>query len=256
MAEPMDHDELIEQLAVEFRDDTQDRLSVVYTAVRAMTEGRVPVLEGLRDIRREAHSLKGTGASFGYPIVTLIAQRLETYLHGLKDLDEKQSAAILVFADRIAEMTDRQVQPDLVETNQIIRALPVRYEFDVTDVEVHDVDIMLVTPNKIVAKRVGRELAACGFKVNVVADPIEAISIAVRMPPDMVIAAAVMDGLGGVDLIRGLKAISVTEGVPMALLTSLDVDTIKGMPPGTGVIRLGPAFQDDIAAAITRFDLG
>lgn len=256
MAELHDSDELMDQLRLEFRDDVQDRLAGVYRALEEVREGRRTAAETIRDIRRETHSLKGTGATFGFPIVTLIAQRMETYLSGLKDLDGKQIAHLHTFADRIAEMAERDLQPTLVETTQIIRALPVRYEFDITEVEVRDVDIMLVTPNKLVAKKVSQELAACGFKVNVVPDPIEAISIAVRMPPDMVIAAAVMEGLGGVDLIRGLKAISVTEKVPMALLTSLDASALKGMPDHTAVIRLGPAFQDDIAAAITRFDLG
>jgi len=256
MAEQIDLDELVEQLKVEFRDDTQDRLTLMYQALKGCAEGRVGSADAIRDLRRETHSLKGTGASFGFPIVSLIAQRMETYLLGLKDLDEKQIGHLLVFCDRMAEMTDRDIQPDLPETNGIIRALPVRYEFDVTDIDVHDVDIMLVTPNKLVARKVTAELAACGFKVNTVTDPIEAIGIAVRNPPDMVIAAAVMDGLGGIDLIRGLKAIGVTSDVPMALLTSLDPSTLRGVPPDTALIHLGPAFQDDIALAITRFNLG
>ncbi|MFM2044687.1 MAG: hypothetical protein RLY86_3263 [Pseudomonadota bacterium] len=256
MADHHDFDELMQQLRVEFRDDVQDRLQIIYGAVKGMKEGRVAIGDGIRDLRREANSLKGTGSSFGYPIVTLIAQRMETFLAGLKDLDEKQLSAMLVFADRIAEMADREVQPDLPETNQIIRALPVRYEFDITDVEVRDVDIMLVSPNKLVGKRVATELAACGFKVNSVVDPIEAISLAVRMPPDMLIASAVMDGLGGIDLIRGLKAMSMTAGMPAALLTSLDPKTLKDVPDQAAIIRLGPDFQDDVAAAITRFNLG
>ncbi|HYE51045.1 MAG TPA: hypothetical protein VEB20_15725, partial [Azospirillaceae bacterium] len=175
---------------------------------------------------------------------------------GLKDLSEAQIAHVHVFADRIAEMTDREAQPDLAETQQIIRALPSRYEFDITDVEVRDVDIMLVTPNKVVAKRVTTEMAACGFKVNTVSDPVEAIGIAVRNPPDMLIAAAVMDGLGGIDLIRGLRAISLTEHVPMALLTSQDAAALRGIPSGIALIRLNQSFGDDIAAAVTRFNVG
>ncbi|KJB89882.1 hypothetical protein N826_11840, partial [Skermanella aerolata KACC 11604] len=146
-------------------------------------------------------------------------------------------------------------RPNVGDTNRIIRALPVRYEFDITDIEVRDIEIMLVTPSKVVSRLVGTELAACGFRTVVVHDPIESIALAVRMPPDMIIASAVMDGLGGLDLLRGLKAMTPTQAVPMALLTSLDTAVGEG-PEGIALIRVGSRFGDDFAAAITRFNLG
>jgi len=255
MAE-VDMDELMAQLKSEFSDYMSDRLSAIYGTLDALKASKIAGPEALREIRREIHSMKGAGSTFGYPIVSLIAQRMETYCFDLKDLDEKQVADVQVFADRIAEMAELEEQPDIAATNQIIRRLPTRYEFDITDVDVRDVEIMLVTPNKLVARKAAAELAACGFRVNIIADPIEAISIAVRVPPDMVIASAVMDGLGGIDLIRGLQAMSVTAQVPAALMTSMGADQLKGMPDGVGVIRLGTTFGDDIAAAITRFNLG
>lgn len=255
MAE-IDMNELMEQLKSEFSDYMSDRLSSIYRSLDQAKTGAVKGVDALRELRREIHSLKGAGSTFGYPIVSLIAQRLETYCSDLKDLDEKQIADIQIFADRIAEMAELEEQPDIPATNQIIRRLPTRFEFDITDVEVRDVEIMLVTPNKLVARKAAAELAACGFRVNIVADPIEAISIAVRMPPDMVIASAVMDGLGGIDLIRGLRAMSVTSHVPAALMTSMGVEQLKGVPGDAGIIRLGTTFGDDIAAAITRFNLG
>ncbi len=144
----------------------------------------------------------------------------------------------MAFADRLSVAVDREERPDVATTNQIIRTLPVRYEFDITDIEVHDVEIMLVTPSKVVSKLVSTELGACGFRTVVVRDPIESIALAVRMPPDMIIASAVMDGLGGMDLLRGLKAMTPTHKVPMALLTSLD-SAVKDVPEGIMVIRVG-----------------
>lgn len=256
MVEQTDFDDLVEQLKVEFRDDVHDRLGALYETLKAVSLGRMSSTDGLLAIRRDSHSLRGAGSSFGFPLVSLIAQRLEAYLTNLKDLTESQIVDLHTFADRIAEAADRDDTPDLAATNSVIRALPSRYEFDIADVEIHDVDIMLVSPNKIVARRVAAELAACGFKVNTLVDPIEALSVAVRVPPDMIIASAVMDGLGGVDLIRALKAISLTETVPMALLTSLDATSLKGVPDDVAMVRLGPGFGDDIASAITRFNLG
>lgn len=255
MAE-QDFDDLVDRLRVEFRDDVQDRLGGVYETLKALALGRKTTTDALLEIRRDAHSLRGSGTSFGFPLVSLIAQRMEAYLADLRDLTELQISHLHIFADRIAEAADREEVPELSITNGILRSLPTRYEFDVADVDVQDVDIMLVSPNKLVSRRVAGELAACGFKVNILADPIEALALAVRVPPDMVIVSAVMDHLGGIDLLRALRAISLTEKVPAALLTSMDPASLKGVPDDTLFIRLGAQFGDDVAAAITHFDLG
>jgi len=258
MSRTLSDDDIEDRLRIEFTDDSRDRLQTMYRALdrvtkRVMTEG-----EAIASLRAEAHNLKGCGTAFGYPTVSLVAIRLEDYLAGLTTLSERQIVDLHVFLDRIAELVDRAEQPQLAETNRIIRALPVRYVFEVEDVEVHDVEIMLVTPSKLVAKMVATELAACGFRPVKVHDPIESIALAVRVPPDMVIASLVMDGLSGLDLIRGLMAMSNTRHIPMALLTSLDRDNpaLQEIPEGVAVIHTGNRFGEDFAAAITRFNLG
>lgn len=251
-------DELEERLRIEFVDDARDRLQSMYGTLDGVLKETVAPGSAIGLIRLEAHNLKGMGTSFGYPAVSLIAHRLEDYLSGVKALDQRLVADVHIFLDRIAEVVDRAEQPALAETNQIIRTLPVRYQFEVTDVEIRNVEVMLVTPSKVVAKKVGGELAACGFRTVMVADPIESISHAVRLPPDFLIASLVMDGLSGLDLIRGLRAMSVTRDVPMALLTSMGADNpaLKEIPDGVAVIRVGEFFSDDFAAAVARFNLG
>lgn len=256
MQKSPDLDELSARLRVEFRDDAQDRLNVIYDTVEAVKQGRVAEGDAIVILIREASKLRGIGTSFGVPMVTLIAHRFEAYVSGLKTLPERQRDDAVIFADRIAEWVDRDDTPDVTDTNQLIRALPVRYEFDITDVEVRNVEIMLVTPSKVVSKLLSAELAACGFRSIVVHDPIESIALAVRLPPDMIIASAVMDHLGGIDLLRGLAAMTPTRHVPMALLTSLDHIPPNELPSEIAVIRNGSHFSDDFAAAITRFNLG
>lgn len=251
-------DELEDRLRIEFVDDARDRLQVLYDSVEQLGKGTRTAQQVIGLLRLEAHNLKGMGTSFGFPAVSLIAHRLEDYLAGVTSLTERQVEDLQVFLDRIAEVVDRAEQPAIAETNQIIRALPVRYQFEVTDVEIRNVEVMLVTPSKVVAKKIGGEMAACGFRPVTVSDPIESISHAVRVPPDMLIASLVMDGLSGLDLIRGLRAMSVTRHVPMALLTSLQLDNpaLKEIPEGIAVIRVGEHFGDDFAGAVARFNLG
>lgn len=251
-------DDLEDRLRIEFVDDARDRLKVLEDALKQLGAGRRTAPQVIGVLRLEAHNLKGMGTSFGYPTVSLIAHRLEDYLTGVTSLTERQVDDVQVFLDRIAEVVDRAEQPAIAETNQIIRALPVRYQFEVTDVEIRNVEVMLVTPSKVVAKKIGAEMAACGFRPVTVTDPIESISHAVRVPPDLLIASLMMDGLSGLDLIRGLHAMSVTKHVHMALLTSLSLDNpaLKEIPDGVAVIRVGEHFGDDFAAAVAKFNLG
>ncbi|MEI8397145.1 MAG: Hpt domain-containing protein [Rhodospirillaceae bacterium] len=246
------------RLRVEFIDESRDRLQKMYEALGRVAKKQIRETEVIALLRSEAHNFKGVGTAFGYPAVSLVAHRMEDYMVGLTNLSERNISDAHIFLDRASQLIDRTEQPELAETNQILRALPTRYVFEVKDVEVRNVEIMVVTPAKVVAKKVGTELAACGFRPVTVHDPIESISLAVRVPPDMLIASMVMDGLSGLDLIRGLRAMSVTRKVKMALLTSLDLDSaaLKEIPEGVGVIRLGPKFSEDVAALITKFNLG
>lgn len=258
MASKLSEEDLEDRLRMEFVDDARDRLQRMYESVDRASAGKIVDTEVIAMMRMEVHSLKGSGTAFGFPAVSLVAHRMEDYIGGLTHLSRRQYEDLQTFLDRFSALVDRTEQPALAETNQILRALPTRYIFDIKDVEVRNVEIMVVTPSKVVAKKVGTELAACGFRPITVNDPIESISLAVRMPPDMLIAAMVMDGLSGLDLIRGLYAMSVTRKVKMALLTSLDLDDskLREIPEGVGLIRLGPKFSEDVASVITKFNLG
>ena len=258
MARAPSLEDLEDRLRIEFIDDAHDRLDKTYAALKAAMAGAKPDTEILALLRMEAHNMKGCGTSFGFPAVSLVAHRMEDYLTGVTKFDQRRLEDAHTFLDKIAELVDRREQPALAETNQIIRSLPTRYVFNVTDVEVRDCEIMLVTPSKVVARKVGTEMAACGYRPVTVQDPIEALGMAVRVPPDMLIASLVMDHLSGLDLIRGLRAMSATAKTPMALLTSVDLDNpaLKDVPKGVGVIRVGNHFGEDFAAQITRFNLG
>lgn len=257
MSRTLSADELEDRLRVEFVDDSHDRLAQMNDVIKRVLNGALAEADGIASLALGAHSFRGAGTSFGYPGVSLIAHRMEDYLTGLTHLKERELADLQTFVDRIASLVDRAEQPQLAETNQIIRALPVRYVFQVTDVEVRDVEIMLVTPGKVLAKKVGAELAACGYRLVTVHDPIESIGLAVRVPPDMLMASLVMEGLSGLDLIRGLRAMSVTHTVPMMLMTSMALDdpSLKEIPDGVAVVRTGTQFSDDFANAISKFNL-
>ncbi len=120
--------------------------------------------------------------------------------------------------------------------------------FSPGDVEIRNVEILLVTPARSIAKILTKQIMACGFRVNTVQDPVEGLTTAMRLKPDMVITSQEMKGLNGVDLIRALKAMEGTEKIPCAVLTSQELDSAAfgRLPAGGPVVRAGGHFADDL----------
>lgn len=252
-------DELTQKAELEFHDEATARLAEMNRllddiAAKGADDDNLPAL------LEHANNLRITGASFGLPAVTLIAQRLEGYLNDLADWSDKAQREVQEFCDALGEMLERKTQPDDDEIAQIVRALPshVSRTFSPGDVEIRNVEILLVTPARSVAKILSKQIMACGFRVNSVNDPIEGLTTALRLRPDMVITSQVMKGLTGVDLIRALKAVAVTEKIPCAVLTSQELDSadFSRLPNGAPVLRSGSNFADDFAKVVTQLGLG
>lgn len=253
-----DFDKLFANLRAEARDSAVERIGRMEEAVRACGSGERPPGDALVELRRESHNIKGMGATFGYPILSHIAHRLETYLAESAGLDAPQRESTLVYLDRMAAILDRADQPDEAETAEIVRSLPTRNSFSVADVEIHDVEVMIVTPTRTLSRYVANQLAACGFRTLVFHDPIEALAGALRVPPDFVMASVHLDGIGGLDLVRAIRAVDKTSALPAALLTSMEREhaQFRTLPDRVAVVRTGPAFPDDFATAVTRFAIG
>ena len=74
------HDPVIAQLRQEFLIDAAERIDVIHETLESTKDsGECALLA----IRREAHKLKGMGGSFDFPVISLIARRLEDYMANL-----------------------------------------------------------------------------------------------------------------------------------------------------------------------------
>lgn len=252
-------DELARRDELEFHDEATQHVAEMNRLLDAIaTEGPQDAL--LESFRRHGHELKGAGRSFGYPVLTLIAHRLESYLDDMTDWQARSQADLQAFVDKLGEMLERKTQPTDEEIAAIVRALPsiINQSFSESDVDIRNVEIMLVTPTRAIAKLLAQQIKACGFQVTTVSDPVEGLTMALRLRPDMVLTSQVMKGLNGVDLLRALKAIEGTEKIPGAVLTSqeLDAAAFARLPQGTAIVRSGGNFADDFAKVVTQFGLG
>jgi CheY-like chemotaxis protein len=253
------YDELAQKAELEFHDEATTRLAEMNRLLDDIA-AKGAQDSYLADLLGHANNLRITGASFGFPAVTLIAQRLEGYLNDLPQWTDKAQRDAQEFCDALGDILERKSQPDDDEIAQLVRGLPshISRTFSPGDVEIRNVEILLVTPARAVAKILSKQIMACGYRVNSVHDPIEGLTTALRLKPDMVITSQVMKGLTGVDLIRALKSVTTTEKIPCAVITSQELDSadFSRLPQGSPVLRSGSHFADDFAKVVTQLGLG
>lgn len=248
-------DKFFAQLRQDFLVDARERLDTIETAATEIDDADNPVL--IR-IGREAHSLKGIAGSLGFPSITLIAHYLEDYLAELRTLGDRHATNVLQFVDCMRRIVESGADPGDARTSELLRTLPAHAARDIVANEATLVEVLLVTPSRVVGHKLTGELRSLGFRVHTVRSPWEALETTARTRPDLVITSAIMDGVNGIDLARAFRAISATEDINIALATTLSRDSAEmaRLPENVAIVRLGPALSDDLADAVLRFDLG
>lgn len=268
-------DEILDRLRTDFLDEAGDVIESLDQLLDKVRHGDDAPQTALSSARRAAHNLKGMGGSFGYPLVTVIAHRMEDYLSNLSTLSEEHVSDVQVFVDRIQDAIDGKGDaPEDQDPAYVVRTLPVhranhranhgafhgavgQAEIDPETIVKHNVEILLAMPPGASTRIVTRELQACGYRVSTVSSSFEAIELIVRTRPDLVITSAVVDELSGVDLSAALAAMPATRRIPVGLASSFSKDhpELEGLPETVALLRKGESFADDLALALTRFEV-
>lgn len=241
-----------------FREESEERLGGMDRLVGDAMAGATPLAATLSQLRRDTHTLKGLGEASGFPLVSLIAHRLENYLD---DIDaghaEEALADIRVHVDAMAAAMEEGANDDAAIA-KALRALPMPRVFNPDEIELRNVEALLVTSSRVVGRLVARDLAACGIRAILTQSATEAFTLAIRMKPNLIIASATMAELPGTDLARALTAMATTAKIPVAILTSLDEGelTKHGLPSGVPTIRTGAQLSNDLASVITAYGIG
>jgi CheY-like chemotaxis protein/HPt (histidine-containing phosphotransfer) domain-containing protein len=254
------HEHIIDQFRDEFLTDARERLGSIEAALGGNGRGGGDVGAGagsLVRVRREVHNLKGMGGSFGFPVISLIAHRLEDYIAELPVLDARQVADATIFIDRMQDIVDAGRDPDDAEARTLVRGLPAHPGFQPGSAEIRNVEVLLVSPSRAVSQIALRTLRSLGFRVTTASSAWEALELAVRARPDLIITSAVMNGVSGIDLSRAFSAMAVTEELPIAVLTSFEKNhpELQRLPSDVAIIRLDKTFEEDLAEVISTFSL-
>jgi CheY-like chemotaxis protein len=250
-----DYDAIIERLRVEFVEfagDALDELDSLIESGHKQDDAPAHIIDA---VRRGGHNLKGMGSSFGFPLITLLAHRMEDYFAGRQDLERGTLEDAQCFVDLMREALLGRL--DGVSEAEVVRTLPAKANFDVAEVVKQDVEVLLAMPRGAATRIIEREFQACGYRVVTVPTPFAAIEMAVRTSPDLIVASAVMEDLSGVDLACALNAMPVSQDLPFILLTSLNTDDaiFSALPSGVPLVRKGDKFADDLAEALAALGI-
>ncbi|UUX50333.1 response regulator [Nisaea acidiphila] len=251
-----DFEKHLAQLHQEFLDHSNDRVAHLDDMLDAASAKGELEPGAQIELARIVHSLKGSGTTYGYPNLTIIAHRLEDYLAASDGSESLSLKDIRIFVDRIGDVIDGRISQD-GPIDTIVRSLPMRSRFDVSDVTITEIEVDLIMEPGAQARLVTKELEACGYRVTHVQSSIQAIGYVYQTRPDCVFVSANMPGLDGVDFVRALKAMRATEEIPCALLTAFSRDNqlLQGLPESVPVIRKGKYFGDDLADALQKLGL-
>ncbi len=96
-------------------------------------------------------------------------------------------------------------------------------------------------------------LGSHGFKVLVARDGETALDIAQRAQPDLILLDVILPGMNGFEICRRLKAVELTEYIPVIFMTILEriEDKIQGFQAGAADYITKPFQVDEVLARVT-----
>jgi PleD family two-component response regulator len=251
-------DTLEQHIRAEFIDEARDITNEIDVMLGNVRSSSIPQSEAIQVMRRHFHNLRIGARSVGLMAAGVILHQMADYIDGVDEIGDHELDGLQAFTDLLRgalnTVQDEAAAPSLRE---VVRQLPTVRTFDVSDIKLLDIVILLVSPQRSAGRIVERELMACGYRVVNVSKSFEALEMTVRLKPDLVIASAMLDELTGIDLACAIMAMPITQDIPFALLTSFGWGdpSLDGLPTRAAIIRKGSYFGDDLAEALSRFSI-
>ncbi|MBF0267862.1 MAG: Hpt domain-containing protein [Alphaproteobacteria bacterium] len=249
-------EEIVAEMRATFLEEAADQLRSLEMLLSEVRQGRKPVDELVREVRRIAITFKSQGGTLDVKAVIALAHRMEDYFAETKYMPPRALDDVQRFIEIALDLMEGGKAKE-ADPAMLVRKLPAKIGFDIGDIQVRNVEIMLVMLHGTATHYVERELQQCGYRTVLATNTLEALSMILHTKPDMVLISAVMPELSGIDLAIGLANMPSTRNIPTALITSLppEDEYLKLVPKKVPVIRKGPSFGDDLAQALDQLFL-
>ncbi|WP_143445817.1 response regulator [Kiloniella majae] len=252
-------DEGYERLRIEFVDQCQVVTDELENLLNHVYDGNQDVPSAIELIRREMHNLKGQGSVFGYPVISMIAHRLEDYLAKEKTLDIDKINDVNIYLDHIRGIVFRDKLLTEAETNELLRSLPQSGFAGHSQLEkkaiVEDVEIMAVTSSKLHRHRLESALSKPGWRLISFGRTLDLLENALASPPNGVIVSGELPLVSGIELARVFQALDKLKHVPVAILTSRPKthNHFRDLANSVEFISTGKGFVQDVQHIIDVF---
>lgn len=251
----MSEEQFRDRLVQEFVDEANDVLGDLDLTIGNMNVGSEEEAAEFSRLFGAFSVLRVQARIWENPFFDIALHRLCDYLEDLVHPTEKVFQDLQTYSSTLQEIS-AGIGPS-EEIGTFARTLPIRTPVDLGNIVQVDVEIMLIEPNKTVSKFVSRELRACGYRVTILRNSVDALTYAIRTKPDMIVASAELDEISGIDLACAFGAMPLTKGIPFALLTSRDRGhaALTELPEQAAILNKGGKFGDDLADALTHFGI-
>ncbi|MBF0562146.1 MAG: Hpt domain-containing protein [Alphaproteobacteria bacterium] len=255
---PRGSEKIIAEFQRDFLEEAEEMLHGLDVGLDDARHGRKPIPELVDDVRRVALMLRSHAAHGGVRLIGTVAHRMEDYLANARNtLRPRAIDDLQRYVDTLLEILNGHHGHN-VDVADIVRALPAKFTlFDLGDIEIRNIEIMLVMLHSAQSHYIERELQQCGYRVSIITSTFEALPLVVRTKPDLVIASAMMPELSGLDFIAAITAMPATRNIPAALITSMEPEdpNLSLLPRHIPVIFKGPTFGDDLFKALDNLFL-
>lgn len=249
-------EEIVSEMRATFLEEAADQLRALEMLLTDVRHERRTLEDLVREVRRIALSFRSQAGTLDVRSVMALSHRMEDYFGETRHLPPRVLDDVQRFIEIALDLVESGQAKDM-DPAMLVRKLPAKIGFDIGDIQVRNVEILLVMLHGTATHFVERELQQCGYRTILATSTVEAVPLILRTKPDMVIISAVMPELSGIDLAIGLASMPGTRNIPTALITSLpeDDEYLKLVPKKVPVIRKGPSFGDDLAQALDQLFL-
>jgi len=235
---------VLANMRADFIIDCKEKLDAVQDNISLIGRDGSNYNDHLMMIKREAHSLKGLGGTFGFPSITHICHALEDYLEMTEGRLDVTPDILNQFFDPISRILDGQQNPDENQTREILAGLPDQLQTDSGQVIEGKGNAVLAMPKDLWRTIAGQEITSLGYKVAMVDTVVGAIDRGLTLKPELIVVGMQLDRAKGIELAAAFREFKNTADAKIIILSaSIGRSTHS---ENTAMILKGPNFSSDL----------
>lgn len=247
---PETTEDVLARLSLSYLETASDRLDLIDRSIDQIFHGTGNRGALYFELQKEIHSLKGSAGSYGYPLITTIAHRLEDYMESSRRLEKDQWLDVQKLVDEIRSIIETGQHPKDSLHSQILARLPTSSGAARRQLGAGQFTALLVMNSGVQRKFVGTELVASGIDVTFADHPLQALDLIFKLQPDAVFCSQEFPDISGADLCKMLSAVDAGKALPFAILTSTESLSAAqlGVSEQVGIIQKDANIYNNIMA--------